>query len=191
MQILSETTNAIAEGEVLQLMNQHDSDLTEENYFHVITQKTAQLFSASSEIGSLLENASIAQQKAMADFGLHLGIIFQIIDDLLDYETSSDITGKNRGDDLNEGKATLPLIFAMQNTTPENAALIRDAIQNNGVDKLVIILKILSETNALAATRNKAKEKAQLALQTLTTIPDSVYRRALEELVMFAVNRNY
>lgn len=191
MQILSETTNAIAEGEVLQLMNQRDADLTEENYFHVITQKTAQLFSASSEIGALLENSAPTQQKAMADFGLHLGIIFQVIDDLLDYETSSDITGKNIGDDLNEGKATLPLIYAMQNTTPENAAMIRNAIKNNGTDKLETILTVLKETNALTATRNKAKETARLALQSLTAIPDSVYRRALEELVVFAVSRNY
>lgn len=191
MQILSETTNAIAEGEVLQLMNQHDSDLTEDNYFHVITQKTAQLFSASSEIGALLENASAAEQKAMADYGLHLGIIFQVIDDLLDYETSSEITGKNIGDDLNEGKATLPLIYAMQNTTLENAAIIRDAIKNSGTDKLETILTILKETNALTATRSKAKERAQLSLQALTIIPNSVYRRALQDLVVFAVNRNY
>ena len=191
MRILSETTNAIAEGEVLQLMNQHDAELTEENYFHVITQKTAQLFSAASEIGALLEHAPIEIQKAMAHYGLQLGIIFQIIDDLLDYEISSDITGKNRGDDLNEGKATLPLIYAMQHTIPEKADIIRNAVKNNSAHQLDVIVKILHETDALIMARKKAEEKAQLALHALTAIPNSVYRRALEELVVFAAQRNY
>lgn len=191
MQILSETTNAIAEGEVMQLMNQHDADLSEENYFHVITQKTAKLFSAATEIGALLENAEKPAQKAMADYGLHLGITFQMIDDLLDYETSADITGKNIGDDLSEGKATFPLIYAMQNTSHEKSELIRNAIKQGDVGALQKVLSILNETNAFAATRNKACEQALCANQALTQIPHSNYRQALEDLILFATHRAF
>ncbi len=191
MQVLSETTNAIAEGEVMQLMNQHDADLSEENYFQVITQKTAALFSAAAKIGALLENAGIQDQKALSDYGLYLGITFQIIDDLLDYETSSDITGKNIGDDLRDGKATLPLIYAIKNATPEQSLFIRDAIKKGDVNVLPEILSILKETNAFQLTRHKAMAYAQLANQALQNVPDSVYRNAMRDLITFAVNRNY
>ena len=191
MAVLSETTNAIAEGEVMQLMNQHDANLSEENYFHVITQKTAKLFSAATEIGALLENAGKQAQKAMADYGLHLGITFQMIDDLLDYETSADITGKNIGDDLSEGKATFPLIFAMQNAVSEKSELIRNAIKQGDVNALPEILAILKETNAFTATRNKAYEQALRANQALENIPDSDYRLAMEELILFATHRTF
>lgn len=191
LNILSEATNAIAEGEVLQLMNQHDADLSEKNYFHVITQKTAKLFSAATEIGALLENAGNTNQKAMSDYGLHLGITFQIIDDLLDYETSADITGKNIGDDLQEGKATLPLIYAMQNATPEKSLFIRTAIKNGDVNALSEIIAILKETNALNATRDKALIQAQLAQQALRDIPESKYRQAMQDLILFATQRSF
>lgn len=191
MTVLSETTNALAEGEVMQLMNQHDPELSESNYFHVITQKTAKLFSAATEIGALLENAEKQDQKALADYGLHLGIIFQLVDDLLDYETSSDITGKNIGDDLSEGKATLPLIYAIQNTTADNAQLIRNAIKQGDSHALPKILSILKETNAFEATRKKAMERAMLALNALKNIPESKYRQALQDLILFATQRNY
>lgn len=191
MHELSETTNAIAEGEVLQLMNQHDADLSEENYFHVITQKTAKLFSSATKIGALLENTTKQDQNAMSDYGLHLGIVFQMIDDLLDYETSSDITGKNIGDDLNEGKATFPLIYAMKNTTPEKSLLIRNAIKNGDVNALPAILLILKETDAFTATRQKAYEHARLADNALEKIPDSPYRQAMKDLIVFALNRSF
>ncbi len=191
MHELSETTNAIAEGEVLQLMNQHDADLSEENYFHVITQKTAKLFSSATKIGALLEKTEKQDQKAMSDYGLHLGIVFQMIDDLLDYETSSDITGKNIGDDLNEGKATFPLIYAMKNTTEEKSLLIRNAIKNGDADALPAILPILKEVDAFTATRQKAYEHAILADNALEIIPDSPYRQAMKDLILFALQRTF
>ena len=190
MQVLSETTNAIAEGEVQQLMNQRDAYLSEDNYFHVITQKTARLFSAAAEMGAILENAGDAAEKAMATYGLHLGLAFQIIDDLLDYETSSDITGKNIGDDLAEGKATLPLIYAMQKTSEKNAELIRDAIKKGDTEQLPFILNILKETDAFSATREKAREQLRIAKAALAFAPHSPYREALENLLVFAVERN-
>lgn len=191
LNILSEATNAIAEGEVLQLMNQHDADLSEKNYFHVITQKTAKLFSAATEIGALLENAGNSGQKAMSAYGLHLGITFQIIDDLLDYETSADITGKNIGDDLAEGKATLPLIYALQNATPEKSLFIRTAIKTGDITTLSKIVAILKETNAFNATREKALQQAQLAQTAIRAIPESIYRKALEDLIVFATQRDH
>lgn len=191
LKVLADTTNAIAEGEVMQLMNQHDARLSEENYFQVITQKTAQLFSAAAEIGALLEDANPAQQKALADYGLHLGITFQIIDDLLDYETSADITGKNIGDDLSEGKITLPLIYALEKTTAEKATLIRKAISTADKTALPEIVKILQETNAFDATRQRASLSANLAQEALLQLPESSYRDALQQLVEFAIKRSF
>ena len=191
MKILSETTNAIAEGEIMQLMHQHSNTLSPDNYFHVITQKTARLFSTAAEISAILSGADKSDQQAMKIYGLHLGITFQLIDDLLDYETSSTMTGKNIGDDLAEGKITLPLIYAIENTTTEKAAFIRNTVQQGNIDALPEVLVILKETNAFTATRHKAKEEANLALQALNAIPPSVYRQALEELVTFAVERAY
>ncbi len=191
MQVLSEATNAIAEGEITQLMNQHDADLSEDNYFQVITQKTAKLFSAATEIGALLENAENTDVKAMSDYGLHLGITFQMIDDLLDYETSAAMTGKNIGDDLRDGKVTLPLIYAMQNAIPEKSLVVRNAIKTGDINALDEILSILKETNAFTMTRNKANECATLANHALKNIPESIYRNAMEELVLFAVRRGY
>lgn len=191
MQVLSETTNAIAEGEVQQLMNQRDAHLTEEKYFHVITQKTARLFSAAAEMSAVLQNAGPVIENAMACYGLHLGLAFQIIDDLLDYESSAEITGKNIGDDLSEGKATLPLIYAIQTTSDDNASRIRDSIKNGDLTELDFILHVLHETNALEKTRNKAREHIQLADNALEKIPTSQYRDALKELLVFAVERSH
>lgn len=191
MRVLSQTTNAIAEGEVMQLMNQHDADLSEENYFHVIKQKTAQLFSAATEIGALLENAEKTVQNALSEYGLYLGIAFQIIDDLLDYEASAATTGKNIGDDLAEGKATLPLIYAMQNTTSEKSLFISNAIKKGDASALTKILIILKESNAYALTRQKAQDYVALACAALQKMPHSPYQKALADLVTFAVERNY
>lgn len=191
MRVLSEATNAIAEGEVMQLMNQNDADLTEENYFKVIIQKTAKLFSAATEIGAILQNANETEQKAMATYGLHLGIAFQIIDDLLDYYADSDITGKNLGDDLSEGKATLPLIYAIKESTQQQADLIRTAIRTADINLLPEIILILNNSQALSATKNKAIEHANLAQAALNNIPNSEYRDALQKLVLFSVERKY
>lgn len=189
MQVLSETTNAIAEGEVQQLMNQRDAYLTEENYFHVITQKTARLFSAAAEMGAILENSGDVIEKAMSVYGLQLGLAFQIIDDVLDYESSAEITGKNIGDDLSEGKATLPLIYAMRDTTPENAEKIREAIKQGDLSALSFVQSILKETNALEKAREKAREKIVIAEECLSHLPNSSYRKALQDLLLVAVER--
>lgn len=191
MQVLSETTNAIAEGEVMQLMNQHDPDLSLENYFHVITLKTAKLFSAAATIGVILQNGDAGYQHAIAQYGLHLGITFQLIDDLLDYESASTITGKNSGDDLSDGKMTFPLIYALKTTTSENSIFIQEAIKKGDKTALPIILTLLDETHAREATKLKAKEHAILALNALQNIPPSAYRDAMEDLVMFAVEREF
>lgn len=191
MQVLSKTTNAIAEGEVMQLMNQHDPMLTRDNYFHVITQKTAQLFSAAAEVGAILAKANPTQQQAIADYGLYLGIAFQIIDDILDYQASAEEIGKNIGDDLAEGKATLPLIIALEKTTNEKSALIRAAIQQGDSHCLSQILKILQETNALSDAQKQALRYANQARASLNNIPDSLYRNALTQLTQFSVTRGF
>lgn len=191
MRVLSEATNAIAEGEVMQLMNQKNPHLSEENYFHIITQKTAKLFSAASEIGAILQNANETQQKTMTTLGLHLGIAFQVIDDLLDYDAESKITGKNIGDDLAEGKTTLPLIYAMKRAPTSDAQLIREAIQSANIHVLSDVMAILKKTQALSDTYQKALEHANIAFTALQFIPDSVYRQALQRLISFSVERKY
>jgi len=189
--VLSEATNAIAEGEVMQLMHQKNPHLTEADYFHVIIQKTAKLFSAASEIGVILQNANNTQRQAMATYGLHLGIAFQIIDDLLDYQAEPSITGKNVGDDLAEGKTTLPLIYAIQQASFDEAKFIRTAIETADINALPRMIDILHSTRALIDTHQKALEHAQIASTALNYIPDSLYRQALEKLISFAVTRNY
>lgn len=191
MKTLSETTNAIAEGEIMQLMHQRNANLTEENYFHVITKKTARLFSACAEIGAILCACDATVRKNMAAFGLHIGIVFQLIDDLLDYETSADITGKNIGDDLMEGKMTLPLIIAIKKTNAENAAFIRNVIAYGDANALPAVLTILHDTNAFEITRARTKEIASEALQALQILPASRYRDALCDFVLFALERKY
>ena len=191
MQVLSETTNAIAEGEVRQLMNQHNPDLTEDNYFHVITEKTAKLFSTAAEIGAILSDASSIQQTATATYGLHIGIAFQIIDDLLDYQADSENTGKNVGDDLAEGKVTLPIIYAIQASDNTQADYLRDTLKHGNIHELDNVLKMLHETKSIEKTKKTAIEHTQLAAAALENLPDSAYRDAMKNLLVFAVQRCY
>ena len=182
MQVLADATNVIAEGEVLQLMNMHDASLDEAAYLHVIRSKTAKLFEASSRLAAILAQASPNLEEACAIYGQALGTAFQVIDDLLDYDGDTQELGKNLGDDLREGKSTLPLIIAMQRSTLSERSLIQQAIENGSVDGLTDIVDIVRRTGALDATRAAALNEAERALATLAYIPDGVYKDALHEL---------
>lgn len=191
MDLLAQTTNAIAEGEVLQLINRNDPDTNEDQYMKVIHNKTARLFQAATEVGALLCKRDPREQAAIADYGNHLGMAFQLVDDALDYSGNSAELGKNLGDDLAEGKPTLPLIHAIRHTTPQKAEVIRSAIRQGGLEHLDVILSAIHETNALDYTLQKAKEHVVMAQQALRMIPNSTYRDALIALAQFAVTRNY
>ncbi|HFD80241.1 MAG TPA: octaprenyl diphosphate synthase [Gammaproteobacteria bacterium] len=191
MEILSTTTNTIAEGEVLQLLNCHDPDTTETLYRNVIRYKTAKLFEASSQLGAVLGAQPQAVEKALADYGMHLGIAFQLIDDALDYGLSGEDIGKNIGDDLAEGKPTLPLIYAMRNGTPAQVKLIRKAIEHGGLEDIEPVLDAIESTGAIAYTAQSAQQEADLAIRSLATLPASSYREALYGLAEFSVSRSY
>ncbi len=182
MQVLANATNVIAEGEVQQLMNMHDASLTEAGYLEVIRSKTAKLFEASARIPAILAKASPDIEQACAEFGLALGTAFQVIDDVLDYEGESSVLGKNLGDDLREGKTTLPLIFAMQNCSPEEKTLIRNAIEHNEEVNLAPILSILQKTGAMQATKEVAHQQALLAIKAIAPLKDSIYKTVLTQL---------
>ncbi|GAB4292476.1 MAG: octaprenyl diphosphate synthase [Thiohalomonadaceae bacterium] len=191
MQILSDATNTIAEGEVLQLLNCHDPDTTEQRYMDVIHYKTAKLFEAASQLGAVLAGRPVDEEQAMARYGMHLGTAFQLIDDVLDYSASSAQLGKNIGDDLAEGKPTLPLIYAMRHGTPEQAALIRRAIENGGRENMAEITAAIESTGAIAYTSRSARQEADRALAELANLPDSPYKQALAALAEFSVARAY
>jgi octaprenyl-diphosphate synthase len=191
LEVLADATNVIAEGEVLQLMNMHDADLSVDDYLRVIRFKTAKLFEASARIGAVLAGASAAQEEACATYGRALGTAFQLVDDLLDYEGSSDELGKNVGDDLREGKATLPLLVAMQRAGAPETALLRTAIQRGEVELLPEIIAIVQRTGALEATRAAAEREADLARRSIATLPASAARAALLELCVRAVHRTH
>lgn len=198
MKVLANTTNQLSEGEVMQLMNQQNPDISESDYQEVIRRKTAQLFSAAAEIGALISTDDTALHKTMANFGLHLGLAYQIVDDLLDYTASIETLGKNIGDDLAEGKATLPLIYAMHHAKPAQAKLIRHAIENagsginNSLEKnFDDILLAIDETNARDYTFNCAKHHANLALALLNHLPASPFCDSLKMLTEFVVGRKY
>ncbi len=182
MQVLANATNVIAEGEVQQLMNMHDASLTEAGYLEVIRSKTAKLFEASARIPAILAQASPDIESACAEFGLALGTAFQVIDDVLDYEGESTVLGKNLGDDLREGKTTLPLIFAMQNCTAQEKTLIQNAIEQSEEVDLAPILSILQRTGAMQATREMAHQQALLAIKSIEPLDDSVYKTVLTQL---------
>jgi octaprenyl-diphosphate synthase len=190
MDILANTTNVIAEGEVMQLMNVHDADTTEERYINVIHCKTAKLFEAATRLGAVLGNRDEQEETAMARYGMHLGTAFQLIDDVLDYTSSSDDMGKNVGDDLAEGKPTLPLIYAMSKGAPEQAALIRKAIEQGGYEYIVEVQAIIQATGALDYTAAVARNQADLALDALDHLEDSDYKQALVSLAHLSVDRN-
>ena len=179
MQVLADATNVIAEGEVLQLMNMHDASLDEEAYLRVIRSKTAKLFEASSRLAAILANASPELEEACAEYGQALGTAFQVIDDVLDYEGNAAEMGKNLGDDLREGKATLPLILAMQRGTSAQKELVQKAIETGSVDQLSQVIAIVRETGALDGSRQAAMAEAQRAINAAQHLPDGDYKDAL------------
>jgi len=191
MQVISQATRVIAEGEVLQLSKVRDASTTEEIYMEVIRGKTAMLFEASTHSAALLCGASAAQAEALRSYGDALGIAFQLVDDLLDYRGDAASLGKNVGDDLAEGKPTLPLIYAMREGTPEQATLVRQAIQQGGIEDLEGILAAVEASGALDYTAQLARDYAARAIACLEALPPSEYRDALVELTEFAVARTH
>lgn len=191
MQILATTTNVIAEGEVMQLMNVHDAETTEEKYLEVIHCKTAKLFEAATQLGGILCNRSEKEVRAMAAYGRYLGTAFQLIDDVMDYSSSSEQMGKNVGDDLAEGKPTLPLIYAMQESTPAQAALIKSAIEKGGYDKIDEVQAIIQQTGALQYTENMAQQQAEMAIAELAHLPDTESKTILQAIARLSVRRSH
>ena len=189
MEVLAEATNVIAEGEVLQLMNTHDASLSEDDYLLVIRSKTAKLFEASARLAPILAQSDSAIEQACATYGQALGTAFQVVDDLLDYAGDSTDFGKNLGDDLREGKTTLPLILAMQNGSPEQSQTIRNAIETGDLQALQQIVTIVRSTGALEATQAAAAAEAQRAMAALSALPPSPYREALHQLAAQLLNR--
>ena len=189
MEILADATNVIAEGEVLQLMNMHDASLTEEGYLKVIRSKTAKLFEASARLPAVIDQCSSDLEAACASYGQALGTAFQVIDDVLDYEGDTAELGKNLGDDLREGKTTLPLIIAMQRGNPAQQTLIRRAIEEGDASELPALIDIVRQTGAMASTRAAASAEAQRAIQALEALPASSYREALRALAEQLLDR--
>lgn len=190
LELMSDAVNVIAEGEVQQLMNCNDPNTTEENYLQVIYSKTARLFEAATQIGAILSNASPEIETALQNYGKYLGTAFQLIDDVMDYTSDGSEMGKNVGDDLAEGKPTLPLLYAMQHGTHEQKEMIREAIEKaNGMEQLDAILAAMKQTGSLEYTTNKALEEADKAINELSILPESEYKQALITLAHMAVNR--
>jgi octaprenyl-diphosphate synthase len=190
LEILADATNVIAEGEVLQLMNMHDPDLAVDDYLRVIRFKTAKLFEASARLGAVLADADADVEESCAAYGRSLGTAFQLVDDLLDYEGATLQLGKNVGDDLREGKPTLPLLVAMERGSADERDLIRHAIEHGEISRLPEVVEIVRRTGALDATRDAARAEAEKARQTLTALPGSPYREALLELCVRSVERS-
>jgi len=190
LEVLADATNVIAEGEVLQLMNMHDPDLSVDDYLRVIRFKTAKLFEASARIGAVLAEVDSEVEECCADYGRSLGTAFQLIDDLLDYEGATEQLGKNVGDDLREGKPTLPLLHAMERGTAAERELIRHAIEHGEVARLPEIVEIVRHTGAITATREAARAEADKASKALRVLPASAYREALLELCFRSVDRS-
>ena len=191
MKILSDATNVIAEGEVLQLLNMHDPDVTQDSYLNVIRSKTAKLFEASAQLGALIAGASEADIEAAAEYGRSLGTAFQLIDDVLDYAGDAAEIGKNVGDDLREGKPTLPLIYLMENGTPEQRELVRSCIEQGDEQHFDAILAAVTSSGALDYTRGQAEIAGQRAANAIAGWPDSAYKQSLLQLCSFAVDRNH
>ncbi|MBC8057897.1 MAG: octaprenyl diphosphate synthase [Rhizobiales bacterium] len=190
LEVLADATNVIAEGEVLQLMNMHDPDLSVDDYLRVIRYKTAKLFEASARIGAVLAEAGQVVEESCAAYGRSLGTAFQLIDDLLDYEGATEQLGKNVGDDLREGKPTLPLLLAMERGSAAERDLIRHAIEHGEVARLPEIVEIVRHTGAIEATRDAARAEANKATRALAVLPESAYREALLELCFRSVERS-
>jgi octaprenyl-diphosphate synthase len=191
MQVLANATNTIAEGEVLQLMNINDPDVDEARYLQVIRYKTAKLFEAAGEVGALLAGSGSQVQSAMAAYGRHLGTAFQLVDDALDYDGDQRELGKTIGDDLREGKATLPLIFLLRKGNSEVKAVVRKAIEEGHTSEFDLILNAVKTTGALEYTIAQAKREAQIAVDSLHVLPPSIYKDALQYYASFSVERKH
>ena len=189
MQVISHATTIIAEGEVLQLLNQRNPDTSEESYLQVILGKTAMLFEAATEVGAILAESSAEDREALRLYGRHLGIAFQIIDDLLDYLSDSDTMGKNVGDDLAEGKATLPLIHAMRVGSDDDRDLIRHAIRKGGLDDLTPVLEIVQRNGSIDYSRLKAAEEIDKAKNAIAALPDTSFKETLNQIADLAIAR--
>ncbi|ANW24711.1 octaprenyl diphosphate synthase [Vibrio coralliilyticus] len=191
LKLMSDAVNIIAEGEVQQLMNCNDPDTTEESYMQVIYSKTARLFEAATQIGAILNDAPSEVETALQNYGKYLGTAFQLIDDVMDYTSDGDEMGKNVGDDLAEGKPTLPLLYAMQHGTPEQTQMIREAIEKaNGMEKLDAIMEAMEQTGSLEYTRQKAYQEADKAIAELSVLSESPYKEALVTLAHMSVHRS-
>lgn len=190
MRVLAEATNTIAEGEVLQLMNCHDPDLAEDAYLDVIRRKTAKLFEASARLGAVIAGAPPASEEALAAYGMHLGTAFQLVDDVLDYSGEVAAIGKSLGDDLAEGKPTLPLIRAMSAASPAQRETVRKAIVDGGREDFPQVLEAIRASGALEYARAAARREAAQASEAIAVLPDSSYRRSLLELAAFSVTRD-
>ena len=190
MRVLADATNVIAEGEVLQLLNVHNPDVTVEAYLQVIHYKTAKLFEAAARLGAILGGADEALQERLAAFGRHMGTAFQLQDDVLDYLGEEGETGKRVGDDLAEGKPTLPLIYAMQHGTPDQAARVREAIVEGGLEAFSCVIDAVRQTGALEKTAVLARQETEAAAVLLDQIPPSIFKEALLQLRLFATERN-
>ena len=191
MGILADTTNIISEGEVQQLINAKDPSITEQDYLEVIRGKTAQLFEGAASAAAVLASADTEQQNAMKDYGYHIGMAFQLVDDALDYRGDAQKLGKNVGDDLAEGKATLPLIHAMRNGSNADADFVRQAIREGSTEQLENIIRIINTTGGIDYTLKTACDYASKAKDCLSQLPESPYKQALGELADFAVSRNH
>ena len=191
MQTMADATNIIAEGEVLQLLNCHDANVDVANYLHVIHCKTAKLFEAAMRLGAILAGAGEAAEAAAAKYGMHLGTAFQLVDDVLDYSGDEHETGKNLGDDLAEGKPTLPLIFAMQNANASQADVIRRAIEEGDIERFAEVLRIVMASGALEHTREQARREADEACLALADLPHTNFKESLLQLAEFAASRQF
>ena len=191
MEVLSEATNTIAEGEVLQLLNVHDADISDEAYLKVIHYKTAKLFEAATRLGAIICGTHQQDEATMAEYGMRLGTAFQLIDDVLDLSGDSSEIGKNLGDDLAEGKPTLPLLYAMRHGTEAQRGIIRQAIEHGGLDELPAVIEAVKATGALAHVRAVAQAEAAIGCQAIAHLPESTYKQALLQLAEFAVSRSY
>ncbi len=189
MEILAHTTNIIAEGEVMQLLNVHDADTTEQAYLDIIRSKTAKLFEAAVQLGGVLSGVDEATEQAMARYGMHLGTAFQVIDDVLDYSSVSDEMGKNVGDDLADGKVTLPLIHVLRNGDADDARVVREAVEDGGAERVEAVTEILERTGAIEYAREHARAEAERARSELVALPPTPYRDALEALATESVDR--
>ena len=189
LKVLANTTNTIATGEVMQLINIHDPNIDEESYLQVVYRKTACLFEASGHTSALLAEASQEHQEGIIEYGKQLGIAFQLIDDALDYSASPEVLGKNLGDDLAEGKPTLPIIHAILNCSSQEKEVIHTAIENGDLSKLSVIQEIIEITGAIQYTTNRAQEAADKAVAAIKSIPESKYKKALISIASSSVNR--